>query len=108
MTSGFGEDSSSESEEEQPREPGEPGTSIPNLELSLVSAGQERDDCVVLTNRASLKGEAGNAIVNTQSKTALPIFSASNEPTWVTLLPKLSDSHLKLPQQGDPYWYIAS
>ena len=41
LTSGFGEDSSSESEEEQPREPGEPGTSIPNLELSLVSGGQQ-------------------------------------------------------------------
>ena len=35
MTTGFGEESESESEEEQCREPGEPGTSLPNLELSL-------------------------------------------------------------------------
>ena len=35
LTTGFGEESESESEEEQCREPGEPGTSLPNLELSL-------------------------------------------------------------------------
>merc|ERR1719210_375377 len=35
LTTGFGEESESDSEEEQCREPGEPGTSLPNLELSL-------------------------------------------------------------------------
>ena len=32
------------------------------------------------------------------------IFSTSNAPTGVTLLPYLPDSHSKLPQQGDPCW----
>ena len=34
-------------------------------------------------------------------------FFASNWPTGVTLPPILYDSHLKLPQQGDPHWWIA-
>ena len=41
------------------------------------------------------KREDVNAILNTQRTTASTVFSASNEPTSVTLLPKLPDSHSK-------------
>ena len=44
-----------------------------------------------------LKREAVNALLNTERKTASTVFSASNEPTGVTLLPWLYDIHLKLP-----------
>ena len=37
--------------------------------------------------KMSLKGEAGNANLNTLGKTASAIFSASEEPTGVFLLP---------------------
>ena len=46
------------------------------------------------------------AIVNTQNKTSA-IFSASKGLAGVTWLPELPASHSKLPQQDDPYWYIA-
>ena len=53
------------------------------------------------------KREAGNAIVNTQSKNALAIFSVSNVPTGVTWLSQLPGRISKLPQPGDPYWCFA-
>ena len=42
---------------------------------------------VVTTYQDNAKGDVGNAIVNTWSKTASSIFLASNEPTGVFLLP---------------------
>ena len=48
-----------------------------------------------------------NVILNTKSKTALPIFFASNGPRGVTLLPQLSNNNSKLQQHADPYWNIA-
>ena len=42
-----------------------------------------------------------NNVSNTLRKTASDIFSVSNRPTGVTLLPYLLDSYSKLPQQGD-------
>ena len=53
------------------------------------------------------KRKTVNAILNTESQTASPIFSEFNQPTGVPLLTYLSDIHSKVPQQGDPYWYIA-
>ena len=44
-----------------------------------------------------LKKEAMNAVLNTQRKTTVTFFSASYEPTGVTLLQQLPASYLKLP-----------
>ena len=54
-----------------------------------------------------LKKEAVNAILNTSSKTVSAIFSASNKSTGIILLSYFPNSHSNIPQQGDPYCYIA-
>ena len=64
---------------------------------------REGKHTVVTSNNVMFKRDAGNAIVDTQRKTALAIFTASNGPTVVTLLLYLHDSQSKLPQQGHPY-----
>ena len=48
------------------------------------------------------KRDAGNAILNTWSKSAAANYTVSNGPTEFTLLSYLPDRDLKLPQQDEP------
>ena len=55
-------------------------------------------------NCTNIKRDAGNAILNIQSKTVAANFSASNGPTGFTLLSYLPDCHSKLPQKYEPWF----
>ena len=61
-----------------------------NQLITFITNGKNKEGKLV-------KRDDVNAILNTSMKTARTVFSASNRPIGVTLLPELPDSHSKLP-----------